>query len=77
MPERPRKLGGGTAEDPDVACQTDPARRTHPRALRTAVYGTVRTVVWEDGGGDTASYPIFSFNHRRSVNLPRIVVCTF
>jgi hypothetical protein len=23
------------------------------------VYGTVRTVVWEDGGGDPASYPIF------------------
>jgi len=22
------------------------------------VYGTVRTVVWEDGGGDPASYPI-------------------
>jgi len=22
------------------------------------VYGTVRTVVWEDGGGDSASYPI-------------------
>ncbi len=21
-------------------------------------YGTVRTVVWEDGGGDSASYPI-------------------
>ena len=24
----------------------------------TAVYGTVRTVVWEDGGGDSASYPL-------------------
>jgi hypothetical protein len=24
------------------------------------VYGTVRTVVWEDGGGDPASYPIQS-----------------
>ena len=24
----------------------------------TAVYGTVRTVVWEDGGGDPTSYPI-------------------
>ena len=24
----------------------------------TAVYGTVRAVVWEDGGGDSASYPI-------------------
>jgi len=22
------------------------------------VYGTVRTVVWEDGGGNPASYPI-------------------
>jgi len=26
------------------------------------VYGTVRTVVWEDGGGDPASYPIDSFS---------------
>ena len=26
----------------------------------TAVYGTVRTVVWEDGGGNPASYPIFN-----------------
>jgi hypothetical protein len=25
-----------------------------------AVYGTVRTVVWEDGGGDSASYPILA-----------------
>ena len=24
----------------------------------TAVYGTVRTVVWEDGGRNPASYPI-------------------
>ena len=24
----------------------------------TAVYGTVRTVVWEDGGREAASYPI-------------------
>ena len=24
----------------------------------TAVYGTVRTVVWEDGGSNPASYPI-------------------
>ena len=23
-----------------------------------AVYGTVRTVVWEDGGSDPASYPM-------------------
>ena len=27
----------------------------------TAVYGTVRTVVWEDGGGNPASYPICVF----------------
>lgn len=27
-------------------------------ASRTAVYGTVRTVVWEDGGSNPASYPI-------------------
>ncbi|MHB1012696.1 MAG: nucleotidyltransferase family protein, partial [Desulfobacteria bacterium] len=25
----------------------------------TAVYGTVRTVVWEDGGREAPSYPIF------------------
>ena len=25
-----------------------------------AVYGTVRTVVWEDGGSDPASYPILT-----------------
>jgi hypothetical protein len=24
----------------------------------TAVYGTVRTVVWEDGGREPSSYPI-------------------
>ena len=28
--------------------------------IRTAVYGTVRTVVWEDGGSDSASYPIIA-----------------
>lgn len=27
--------------------------------LLAAVYGTVRTVVREDGGGDSGSYPIF------------------
>jgi len=27
----------------------------------TAVYGTVRTVVWEAGGGDPASYPITQY----------------
>jgi hypothetical protein len=33
------------------------------------VYGTVRTVVWEDGGSDPASYPILEAiiaNSRRS-----------
>jgi len=30
------------------------------RTSGTAVYGTVRTVVWEDGGGDPASYPIWA-----------------
>jgi hypothetical protein len=28
------------------------------------VYGTVRTVVWEDGGGDSASYPIIQREHK-------------
>jgi hypothetical protein len=28
----------------------------------TAVYGTVRTVVWEDGGSNPASYPIVPAN---------------
>jgi hypothetical protein len=32
----------------------------------TAVYGTVRTVVWEDGGGDPASYPIVRTYARQS-----------
>ena len=31
----------------------------------TAVYGTVRTVVWEDGGSNSASYPIM-----HSLTLP-------
>jgi len=26
--------------------------------IRTAVYGTVRTMVWEDGGSNPASYPL-------------------
>jgi len=30
----------------------------------TAVYGTVRTVVWEDGGGDPASYPFGQVNKK-------------
>jgi hypothetical protein len=42
-------------------------QRTKPNSLPqlitaqstgTAGYGTVRPVVWEDGGGDPASYPI-------------------
>ena len=28
----------------------------------TAVYGTVRTVVWEDGGREAPSYPILSYS---------------
>jgi hypothetical protein len=28
------------------------------------VYGTVRTVVWEDGGREAASYPIVLGQHR-------------
>ena len=31
---------------------------TSSARTETAVYGTVRTVVWEDGGGDPASYPL-------------------
>gem|GEM_PF-1863001 len=27
------------------------------------MYGTVRTVVWEDGGGNPASYPIADIRH--------------
>jgi len=33
-------------------------RRRMKEDLQLAGYGTVRTVVWEDGGGDPASYPI-------------------
>ena len=32
--------------------------RTHPDA-GTAGYGTVCPVVWEDGGGNSSSYPIW------------------
>ena len=35
----------------------------------TAVYGTVRTVVWEDGGGNPASYPILYQNFGSLVML--------
>jgi hypothetical protein len=31
---------------------------TKRKMTGTAVYGTVRTVVWEDGGGNPSSYPI-------------------
>jgi hypothetical protein len=31
------------------------------------VYGTVRTVVWEDGGGDPASYPIVQNKEETSI----------
>ena len=33
-------------------------RNYMPTLTGTAVYGTVRTVVWEDGGRKPASYPI-------------------
>ena len=33
-------------------------RSTKRTMIETAVYGTVRTVVWEDGGGNAPSYPI-------------------
>jgi hypothetical protein len=33
-------------------------QRLHPSGLHEPPYGTVRTVVWEDAGGDSASYPI-------------------
>jgi uncharacterized protein len=35
----------------------------------TAVYGTVRTVVWEDGGGDPASYPIAKGNKMKFFSI--------
>ena len=35
---------------------------TSSARTETAVYGTVRTVVWEDGGGDPASYPLGLLN---------------
>jgi len=35
----------------------------------TAVYGTVRTVVWEDGGGNPASYPIWKTKKKGSYNM--------
>ena len=33
-------------------------RSTKRTMIETAVYGTVRTVVWEDGGGNAPSYPL-------------------
>ena len=36
----------------------------------TAVYGTVRTVVWEDGGGNPASYPMVE--GLRAVRKPKV-----
>jgi len=71
MPEHARRVGGGTAEGNRHARLADtayngPTRQPivvtkESRRLEcsncTAVYGTVRTVVWEDGGGDPASYP--------------------
>jgi len=38
----------------------------------TAVYGTVRTVVWEDGGGNPASYPIMDLPLHYSISLSHI-----
>ena len=44
----------------------------------TAVYGTVRTVVWEDGGGDPASYsiPLYSHISRTKSHIERIDIDT-
>ena len=33
------------------------------RVAGTAVYGTVRTVVWEDGGREPSSYPILRLTY--------------
>jgi hypothetical protein len=35
------------------------------KSVRTAVYGPVRTVVWEGGGRETAPYPDYSGRSRR------------
>jgi hypothetical protein len=34
--------------------------------IRTAGYGTVCPVVWEDGGSNPASYPIIKLPHQKS-----------
>jgi len=34
----------------------------------TAGYGTVRPVVWEDGGGDPASYPLAKLHLKMTVD---------
>jgi len=38
--------------------------------IRTAGYGTVRPVVWEDGGSNPASYPIRT-NRAPNVGIPK------
>ena len=40
----------------------------------TAVYGTVRTVVWEDGGGNPASYPMCARHGVRRESAVRLDV---
>ena len=38
------------------------------------MYGTVRTVVWEDGGGDPASYPILGADQSPRYSQPLVQV---
>jgi len=66
-----------------VAYRTTGTEVTRGARTETAVYGTVRTVVWEDGGGDPASYPLPFLEQTRFtlfscilLHLPVIIVLT-
>ena len=41
------------------------------------MYGTVRTVVWEDGGGDPSSYPMFDCGLLRITSVDGVSVAAF
>ena len=58
-------LPASTSGDGQSLVQISWARQSSPKVRcvtiveETAVYGPVRTVVWEDGGREAPSYPIF------------------
>jgi len=75
----PHAPGGHDSRSEPTGARQPHSTSTDTNALtRTAVYGTVRTVVWEDGGSNPASYPIIasSSNHlRRSRKSQSLTLC--